>query len=336
MQKLQILHQAIRKLHEKIRNDVIYTCENRPLEALSRIDHEAEEDTIYAIDRISDTQLIDFFESEIAQHLPVTLIAEGIPGGRAVLPAGISEEKTEYYIIIDPIDGTREIMYQKRSAWILTGVAPNKNRTPTLQDIEFAIQTEIPLVKQHLSEIIWAFKGKGVNAERYDRLTKAYLPLTLNPSQSKTIAHGFAMIARLFPGAREILAEIDEEIVRNILGDVKAGKTHCFEDQYLSTGGQIYELISGHDRFIADLRPLMDTILQKRGLSLGICCHPYDICTELIAQESGVIITDPLGNPLHTKLSVTDDVAWVGYANANIRAQVEPHLQEALKKRRLI
>ena len=337
MEKLQILYRAIRKLHEKIRDDVLDACENNPPEALSQIDHEAREDTIYAIDRISDTRLIEFFENQIANQIPLVLIAEGIPGGRALLPGGISEDEIEYYVIIDPIDGTREIMYQKRSAWILTGVSANKNHTlPTLQDIEFAIQTEIPLVKQHLCDVIWAFRQEGAHAERFNRLTREYRPITLKPSQSKTIAHGFAMIARLFPGAREILAEIDEEIIRNILGNAVSGKAHCFEDQYLSTGGQIYELISGHDRFIADLRPLMNTLLKKRGLSPGLCCHPYDICTELIAREMGVIITDPLGNPLQNQLSVTDEVAWVGYANADIRAQVEPHLQQALKKRRLL
>ena len=36
-------------------------------------------------------------------------------------------------------------MYQKRSAWILTGVAPNRGPETSLQDIVLAMQTEIPL-----------------------------------------------------------------------------------------------------------------------------------------------------------------------------------------------
>src|SRR4029079_10460000 len=124
------------------------------------------------------------------------------------------------------------------------------------------------------------------------------------PSMAETIRHGFAGLARFFPGAREELAAIDEEVVRGALGDVEPGKAHCFEDQYLSSGGQLYELMSGHDRFIADLRPLMEPVLQRRGLSLGICCHPYDICTELIARELGVIVTDEYGEPLRAPLDV--------------------------------
>ena len=187
-------------------------------------------------------------------------------------------------------------MYQKRSAWILTGVAPNKGPETNLADIELALQTEIPLIKQHLSDSVWAIAGQGVAAERYNRLTGETQPLSLQPSQATTIAHGFAMISRFFPGAREDLAAIDEEIVQGALGPVRPGKTHCFEDQYVCNGGQLYELMSGKDRFVADLRPLMEQLLTRRGLALGICCHPYDLCTELIAQELGIIVTDAQGN----------------------------------------
>ena len=55
----------------------------------------------------------------------------------------------------------------------------------------------------------------------------------------------------------------------------------CFEDQYASTGGELYELIAGHDRFIADLRPLV----KSASLPPPLCCHPYDLCTALIAVE---------------------------------------------------
>ena len=141
------------------------------------------------------------------------------------------------------------------------------------------------------------------------------------------------MVARFFPGARDELAAIDEEIVRGALGPVEAGKAHCFEDQYLSTAGQLYELIMGHDRFVADLRPLVEAVLNRRGMPLGICCHPYDICTELIAKETGVIVTDEHGNELKAPLRVEPDIAWAGYANDAIRREIEPLLHAALGRR---
>lgn len=326
----------IKKLHARIRDAIVAACERSTTETMSGIAQEKEGDTVYAIDRISEQLIVEFFEREAASCDGLVLIAEGLHSGHLALPRGTPESQAGWRIIIDPIDGTRGIMYQKRSAWVLTGVARNRGPKTNLQDIELAVQSEIPLVKQHLSDAAWAVRGKGVGAERYNRLNGHVNQLTLKPSTAPTIAHGFAMVARFFPGAREELAALDEEIVRGALGPVQPGKAHCFEDQYASTGGQLYELMAGHDRFVADLRPLMDAGLQKRGLALGICCHPYDICTELIARELGVIVTDAFGQPVKARLSVEPDVTWVGYANRDIRLQIEPLLRAALQKRGLI
>jgi len=224
-------------------------------------------------------------------------------------------------------------MYQKRSAWVLTGVAPNRGPETSLRDVVLAVQTELPLVKQHLSDQLWALRGEGAQVRRFNRLTRESTTMQLRPSTATSIAHGYASMARFFPGARDELAAIDEAVVFGALGPYLPGKAHCFEDQYASTGGQLYELIAGHDRFVADLRPLMRPILASRGLPPALTCHPYDICTALIAEESGVIVTDAHGDPLDVPLNVDAEVAWVGYANASIRAQIEPWLQKALAGR---
>ncbi len=336
------LLQPIRTLHERIRDAVIDAFEraqSAQADTLAAVvdDRDDEGDTIYAVDRVSEEVLVHFFETEIAPRWPIVLVAEGLPGGSITLPRGTSDADARWRVIVDPIDGTRGLMYQKRSGWILTGVAPQSSKhTPTLADIELAVQTEIPLVKQHLCDSVWAVRGGGVRAERLNRLTGERQPLTLRPSRAATIAHGFAMISRFFPGARAELAAIDDEIVQAVLGPVRPGKAHCFEDQYVSTGGQLYELMTGHDRFVADLRPLMESVLARRGLALGICCHPYDLCTELIARELGVVITDEQGEPLRAPLDVDANVTWVGYANAKIRAQIEPALRQALLTRGLL
>jgi fructose-1,6-bisphosphatase/inositol monophosphatase family enzyme len=326
----------IRRIHERVRDAVVAECEQAAVDQLAEVsDDESEGDTIYAVDRVSEELLVELFEHEVASLAPLVLVAEGIEGGELVLPRGAAESDAVWRVVVDPIDGTRGLMYQKRSAWVLTGVARNRGASTTLQDIEVAVQTEIPLVKQHLSDTLWAVRGDGAHAERFNRLTKEREPLALRPSRATSIRHGFAMIARFFPGARDELAAIDEEIVRGALGPVEPGKAHCFEDQYLSSGGQLYELMMGHDRFVADLRPLIETVLNRRGLALGICCHPYDMCTELIARETGVIVTDERGGPLRTPLRVEPDIAWAGYANDAIRREIEPLLHDALKRRDL-
>lgn len=320
----------IRQLHHHIRAQVVAATEQSAIESLAQVDHQSDSDTIYAVDRISETALVDFFEREFV--VPLVLIAEGLPGGRMVLPRGAAESDARWRIIVDPIDGTRGLMFQKRSAWILTGVAPNRGPQTNLQDIELAVQTEIPLVKQHLCDAVWAVRGQGAQAERFNRLTGERAPLALKPSGATTIAHGFATVSRFFPGVRAELAALDDELVAAALGPPPPGKAHCFEDQYICSGGQLFELMAGHDRFVADLRPLL---LGRRHFS-GLCSHPYDLCTELIARELGVIVTTPAGGPLRAPLDDTTNVGWVGYANAAIHAQMEPLLRAALKSRNLL
>ena len=331
----RFLLEAVRRLHELIRHAVVEACEKSELDALSAVAMEEEGDTIYAVDRVSEELLIDFVEREIASLFPVILIAEGIPDGRINLPRGSTDAEARFQVIVDPIDGTRGLMYQKRSGWVLTGVAPNRGIETNLADIELAIQTEIPLNKQNLCDVVWAQRGSGASAERYDRSSGSRTVLKVRPSAAPTIAHGYASFVRFFPGAREEISAIDEEVMRGALGPAQEGKAQCFEDQYTSTGGQLYELMSGRDRFVADLRPLMDRAMKASGRALSICCHPYDLCTELIAREAGVVVVDPDGSELRAKLDVKPDVAWVGYANAAIRGQIEPHLQTALRRRGL-
>lgn len=327
----------IQRLHTQIRAAVVSACEQQTLEELAGIAAEdASGDTIYVIDRVSEELLVDFFAKHVAEHWPLVLIAEGVPGGQIVLPAGCPIEDAVIRVIVDPIDGTRGLMYQKRSAWILTGVAPDRGPKTGLQDIELAVQTEIPLVKQHLSDMLWATPDMPTQAVRYNRLTDTTQAIHLRPSRATSIAHGFAMISRFFPGGREELAAIDEAIIQAVLGPPQPGKAHCFEDQYISTGGQIYELIAGHDRFVADVRPLLDGWLAQRGQRLGICCHPYDLATLLVAQQAGVIMTDVQGQVLDAPLNVETDVGWVGYANPAIRAQIEPILLQELHRRGLL
>jgi fructose-1,6-bisphosphatase/inositol monophosphatase family enzyme len=324
----------IQELHRRIRRDVVRACEQAAaLTTLSGVVREDEGDTIYAVDRVAEVLLIEEIARTMAtEDAPVVLVAEGLTGGEVIIPENVDRAAAQWVIIVDPIDGTRGLMYQKRPGWILTGVAAGP-APRTLADIELAVQTEIPLIKQHLSDEVWAVRGQGAAAVRVNRLTGDSRALDLRPSMATTIAHGFAMISRFFPGHRAELAAIDDELVEAVLGPPARGKAQAFEDQYIATGGQLYELMAGHDRFVADLRPLF---ARRRPGGASLCCHPYDLCTELIARELGVSVTDERGRPLGAPLDVTSDVGWVGYANPALKALIEPPLQRALARRGLI
>ena len=325
----------LRVIHADIRNAVIAACEERATDDLATPSGDEGGDTIYAVDRVSEGVLLERFAT-LAARWPCVLVAEGIGiDGEVVLSPAAKCEQAELRIIVDPIDGTRGLMYQKRSAWILTGVARNRGRATTLADIELALQTEIPLLKQHLCDSLWLVDGK-VGGERLDRTNGKRVELLPHPSRATTIAHGYGSLARFVPGGREVLAAVDDAVVERVLGAVQAGRALAFEDQYISTGGQLYELMMGHDRWIADVRPLLEPILRRRGRQLGLACHAYDLCTESIARAAGVIITDEHGQQLTAPLDVNTGVSWIGIANASLRDQLWPALRDAMREHGLL
>jgi hypothetical protein len=291
-------------------------------------------DTIYAIDAAVEPLLESFFE-DWGRSMPLVLIAEGLEAedgseGPRTFPRGVSESAAALRVIVDPIDGTRGLMYDKRSAWSLAGVAPNRGPATRLRDIEIAVMTELPTGKIGCADTLWAIKGSGASAQRIDLRSGIAEPLALGPSTAARIDHGFATVASFFPGTKVLAAELMEPLAQELLGPLDVTRAAVFDDQYISTGGQFYELIAGHDRFIADLRPLFYRIQNQPQ---GLCCHPYDCATWLIAEEAGVILTDGLGQPLDGPMDTTTGLSWVGYANQHLRAAIEPLICAFLRER---
>src|SRR5688500_3199588 len=300
------------------------------------VSHATTADTIYKIDTDVEPLLEDFCR-EWAKETPLVLVAEGIEvdeeyGGEEgvkIFPDGAKEEDAQIRLIVDPIDGTRGIMYDKRPAWALAGVAPNKGRATRLRDVEVAVMTELPTSKMGLSDVLWAIKGHGAHGKRVDLRSGDEQPLAVSPSKAKTIDHGFATIADFFPGTKILAGQVMEDLVKQLVGALDVTRATVFEDQYISTGGQFYELIVGKDRFIADLRPKFYRIQNQPE---GLCCHPYDCAAMLIAEEAGIELTDGVGEPLDGPLDVTTGISWAGFANRELRDVIEPLLTSYLQK----
>lgn len=262
------------------------------------------------------------------------LIAEGLENedgseGIAVFPRGKREEDAVIRVIVDPIDGTRGLMYDKRSAWALAGVAPNKGPGTCLRDIEVAVMTELPTSKMGFGDVLWAVKGQGANGRRDDLRGGASVPLEIRPSGAPNISHGFATVSNFFPGTKVLASELMERIAEALIGKADVTRATVFDDQYISTGGQLYELIVGHDRFNCDLR---SQFYRIQGQPQGLCVHPYDLASWLIAEEAGVILTDGLGQPLDGPLDVTTGLSWAGFANPQLRDRIEPVMLEFVRQ----
>ena len=87
MKDVSKLLEPLRRLHETIRAAVVEACERAASGELATVVSEEEGDTIFALDRVSEEVLIDFFEREVAPHAPVLLIAEGLSDGQIIVAA---------------------------------------------------------------------------------------------------------------------------------------------------------------------------------------------------------------------------------------------------------
>ena len=306
-------------LAEEVREDVLAACRASSVQALSAYDDTGPGDTAFAVDRVSEARLVELVG---ALGVPLLLVAEGLD------PAGVrvGEGPPQWTVIVDPLDGTRQLAHQKRSAWVLLGAA--RGTGATLADLDVSVAVEVPTVKAGQADVLSAVRGRGTTGERVDLTAGTRRPLPVRPSTARGAEQGYGGVARYFPGAREELAAIDDAVARRVLGPARPGKAQAFEDQYC-TGGTLVELAVGHDRWACDLRPLLGT-----GRA-GICAHPYDLAGWLVAAEAGVHVVRPDGGPLDAPLDLVSDVAWAAYANDAVRAQVEPALHAELAARGL-
>jgi fructose-1,6-bisphosphatase/inositol monophosphatase family enzyme len=330
MNELELLS-MLKECGEVVQRKVYDSVRNSDSALLSSVHEEKKEDTIYQIDRDVEDDLLSVLNRYTDRAGGFNIFAEGIDNGEE----NRSGQVPRYAIIIDPIDGTRGIMYNKRSAFFLAGLALNKGKETRLSDIFISVMVELPTSKQFLADTLWAIRGNGAQAETRNMLTGEITPRKIGPSKARSIIGGFAQFARFFPPGREILSAIEDDLIMTISPNYPSGKALVFEDQYISSGGQMYEMLCGRDRFIADVRGILFDHLRKQGKSVGHVCHPYDVCIKLIAEEAGLILTDEKGQPLDAPFDLNYPVNWIGYANQHIRDEVEPIIQKLFKQYKL-
>ena len=312
-----------------VRDQVIESRKRESAEQLGAIAAVTEADTIYRIDRLTENGIVDWFLSEWPQEWPAQLVMEGIEDFDTIIVPTKTTPRLK--IIIDPIDGTRELIHDKRSAWVLTGVAPYRGDQTDTGDLLLAVMTEIPTTRQWRSDQVSGIRGAGpggIEARAYDLIRGGDSPTGLRPSTARGFDHGFASFTHFFPEGKGLLASMEEAFWQALGGSDDLMPT-VFDDQYISTGGQIYELLAGRDRRVGDFRPLA---LDKLGLSNGLVCHPYDICTALILEEAGGVVMGPDGARLKVPLNTTAPVSWIGFANRDLADLALPVIRNLIPR----
>lgn len=331
MQEKNEICRLICELQQAILKAVLAERERCTQDDLAAIAEETVADTIYAIDRVAEVTIVDWFGRVWPASRPIQIVMEGLGEDEVMtFPIGTSVEETELKCILDPIDGTRGIMYDKRPAWILAGVAPQRGEANRLTDIEIAVMTEIPTTRQWRADQVSAIRGEGLQAVALDvRGGFVETPVQLAPSQAADVSHAFGTVSRFFPAGLTALSRFEEALWESLYGQPETASPLVFNDQYISTGGQFYEVLQGHDRFIADLRP---EAFRKLGIKSSLACHPYDVATALILEEAGCVLEKPGGGRLDCPLDTTMPVSWIAYANPRLADAMRPTICELVRE----
>jgi hypothetical protein len=159
---------------------------------------------------------------------------------------------------------------------------------------------------------------------------KTSSPIVPAPSSATGFSHAFSSFVKFFPEGRTLTAQIEERIWDEIIGLNASPSPTVFDDQYISTGGQFYEVMAGHDRMVGDLRPLVFRVLDMECSSL--VCHPYDACAWLVLKRAGAVYEHPLGGFPDAPLDTESGIAWIAYANATLASLARPVVSKVLRQ----
>ena len=103
------------RLQDTIR-DAVRAAQRRSGNRLTRVAAVTTADTIYGIDKVSEHAVLAWFAQNWPKRWPVELVMEGLEDEAVTFPRGTPVAQTRFKCILNPIDGTRGLMYEKRSA----------------------------------------------------------------------------------------------------------------------------------------------------------------------------------------------------------------------------
>ena len=292
-------------------------------------------DLTYGLDLPSEARIDRWFR-DAARRAPLSVLTEDT-GWRHLGPApdgGAATERAGFdhggpRIAVDPVDGTRNLMNDLRSAWTAVALAGPGPDPPRLSDVELGIVGEIPTSRAALYQRLAARRGGPCESElRVLVGDRPHRRDHLQTGEDDRPDSGYFPFFRFAPDLRPLLAGLEADFFARLAAHEGAAVEHCFDDQYITNAGQLVLLAQGTYRMIADLR-------GEAGRIAGcatITSKPYDLAGAVIcARAAGCVLTDPDGGELDFPLDATTPVTFVGWVNPPTRARLEPHMQAALQ-----
>ena len=246
-------------------------------------------DHIFGVDEVADRVIVDALD-DLGRRWSGRWVMEGFAE-----PLPVGDGTGPWRFLCDPLDGTRPLLADKRSAWVLVGAGRGAT---TLEQLELSVVVEVPTRRAALARTAWADCDGRLVADDEDLRTGERTPVRLRPRQDPAIDHSFVTVVRFAPGRGEVIGRWAD---RHLAGLV------VFDDLVPCSAGQLMGLASGADTAVFDPRPV---------LAPGtMAAHPYDLAGLWVARAAGVVVEALPAGPLDVPLSVEHPVAWAGYAN---------------------
>ncbi len=276
-------------------------------------------DATFGLDQATEA-VLDLWLGEVSSQAPLSLFSEDRgwrhrgPGGEC---AGFDHGGPR--IVIDPVDGTRNLMLDLRSAWTVIALAPPGPEVPRQSEVELGIVAEIPDSRGARWRTLSAERGGGC------RLTLAGEERELCVDADARCDNGYFPFFAFHPRIRPAVAKLGARFFEQLEQEGIDTST-CFDDQYISSGGQLALIALGTYRMVVEPRAW----LAARGEPTQTC-KPYDIAgAVLCAEEAGALVTDLTGKALDHPLDARTPVSFCAFHNAATRDRLWPYLERAL------
>jgi fructose-1,6-bisphosphatase/inositol monophosphatase family enzyme len=300
-------------------------------------------DLTYGLDVPSEKAIAAWFQEQ-ARHAPLSVLTEDT-GWRHLGPAPDGGEPTErdgfdhggVRIAFDPVDGTRNLMADLRSAWTVVSFAPPGSGQPRFGDLTGGIISEIPPSRSHRARLFHAASEgaasgeschlEEIDFERGEEIEKREVTVDADDRPD----NGYFPFFRYKPALRPRISVLEAEFFARLETHEGAELLTCYDDQYFSNAGQLVLLILGTYRMIIDPRAL---VAARMGVE-STTSKPYDVAGAMVcARAAGAPLTAADGAPLDFPIDAVTPVDFAGWANPATRRRLEPHWLRVLEQDR--
>ncbi|MCP3919180.1 MAG: hypothetical protein GY711_26870 [bacterium] len=333
------LDELARHVRRAARRAMREALERGRLESVSRPVGEGAGDVTFGLDVACEDAIGEWLLA-VARKEPLSLLTEDT-GWRHLGPAenaGPGEEPVELAgfdhggprIAVDPVDGTRGLMNDLRAAWTVVSFCGPGPEVPRLADVTLGLVAEIPDSRAAHYRTLTGLRGGGCTVRVRNLGDDLVLSEgALFADTDDRVDDGFFPFFAFHPDIRAETAALAARFFRRVEEEEDGDTSRCFDDQFISSGGQLVLTALGTYRMVVEARHLIAT---RRGRATQTC-KPYDMAgAALCAREAGCVVTALDGRPLDFPLDTETPVTFVAFANEGTGARLWPHLAAVLEE----